>query len=159
MTLVDVVVALLILAGLAGTVVPMLPGTPLILAGILLHAIATGFTPIGYGRLAVLAVLAVVGAVLGHVAAAAGVRRAGGSGWAVAGALVGAVVGLFTAPLGLLVGPLLGAIAGEILRTRRLHGSVRAGVGAAVGVVLGAAAQAAVACVMVALFAWWVWRG
>ena len=73
---------------------PALPGTPLILAGMLLHAIATGFTPIGYGRLAILAVLAIVGAVLGHVAAVAGVRRAGGSGWAVAGALVGAVLGL-----------------------------------------------------------------
>jgi hypothetical protein len=159
MTLVDVAVALLMLVGLAGAVVPVLPGTPLILAGALLHALATDFTPIGYGRLGILAALAVIGAGLGHVASAAGVRRAGGSGWAMAGAVVGALLGLAAAPLGLLLGPLLGAVAGEILRTRRLRGSVRAGLGAVTGMVVGAAAQVAVALVMVALFAWWVWRG
>ena len=159
MSVVDVLVALLMLAGLAGTIVPALPGTPLIFGGALLHALATGFTPIGYGRLAVLGALAVVGAVAGHLSTVAGVRRAGGSGWAVAGALAGVVVGLFTAPLGLLVGPLLGAVAAEMLVTRRVQGSVRAGVGAALGVILGTAAQAAVAVVMIGLFAWWVWRG
>jgi hypothetical protein len=158
-TLVYAVVALLMLAGLAGAVVPVLPGTPLILAGAVVHAVATDFTPVGPGRLVILAVLAVVGTVLGHVASAFGVRRAGGSGWAIAGALVGAVLGLFAAPFGLLLGPLLGAIAGEALRTRRLRGSVRAGVGAAVGVIAGAAAQVAVGFVMVALFLWWLWRG
>ena len=159
MTLVTVVVALLMLAGLAGAVLPVLPGTPLIVAGALLHAVATDFTPIGPGRLAILAALAVVGAGLGQAAAAVGVRRAGGSHWAVAGALAGAVLGLFAAPVGLLLGPLLGAIAGEVLRTRRLRGSVRAGLGALVGMVLGAVAHVAVAFVMVALFAWWVRQG
>lgn len=158
MSVVDLLVVLLMLLGLAGTIVPALPGTPLIFGGALLHALATGFAPIGYGRLAVLGVLAVVGVAAGHLTTAAGVRRAGGSGWAVAGALAGAVVGLFTAPLGLLVGPLLGAVAAEVLVTRRVRGSVRAGVGAALGVILGAAAQATVAVVMIGLFAWWVWR-
>jgi len=159
MTLVNVVVALLMLAGLAGAVVPVLPGTPLVLAGALLHAIATDFTPVGPGRLAILAALAVVGAGLGNLATAVGVRRAGGSRWALVGALVGAVLGLFAAPLGLVLGPLGGAIAGEILRTRRLRGSVRAGLGALLGLLAGAVAHVAVAFVMVALFAWWAWRG
>jgi uncharacterized protein len=158
-TLVNVVVALLMLAGLAGAVLPVLPGTPLIVAGALLHAVATEFTPIGVGRLAILVGLAVVGAVLSQAAAALGVRRAGGSRWAMVGALLGAVVGVFTAPLGLLLGPLLGAVAGEIVRTRRLRGSVRAGVGALVGLALGAAAQVAVSFVMVGLFVWWVRGG
>lgn len=159
MTLVNILVALLMLAGLAGAVVPVLPGTPLILAGALLHAIATDFTPVGLGRLAILAALAVVGAVLGNLATAVGVQRAGGSRWAIVGALVGAVLGLFAAPLGLVLGPLVGAIAGEILRTRRLRGSVRAGLGALLGLLAGAVAHVAVAFVMVALFAWWTWRG
>jgi uncharacterized protein len=158
-TLVTVLVALLMLAGLVGAVVPVLPSTPLILAGAVVHAVATDFTPVGPGRLVILAVLAVVGAVLGHVTSALGVRRAGGSGWAITGALVGAVLGLFTAPFGLLLGPLVGAIAGEVLGTRRLRGSVRAGIGAAAGVVVGGAAQVAVGFVMVALFLWWLWRG
>jgi uncharacterized protein YqgC (DUF456 family) len=159
MTLVHVVVALLMLAGLAGAVVPVLPGGPLIVAGALLYAIATDFTPVGVWRLVILGALAVVGAVLAHVASAIGVRRAGGSRWATVGAVLGAVLGLFAAPMGLLLGPLVGAVAGEVLRTRQLGHGMRAGIGAAVGLLLGAIAHVAVAFVMVGLFLWWVWRG
>jgi uncharacterized protein len=159
MTLVNVVVALLMLIGLIGAVVPVLPGSPLIVAGALLYAIATDFTPVGVGRLLILTALAVAGALLAHVAGVVGVRRAGGSRWAVLGALVGVVVGIFTAPVGLLVAPVAGAIAGEVLRTRELSGSVRAGLGALLGLVAGAVTHAVIAVTMVALFVWWVWRG
>jgi uncharacterized protein YqgC (DUF456 family) len=159
MTLVNIVVALLMLIGLIGAVVPVLPGSPLIVAGALLYAIATDFTPVGVGRLLTLTALAVAGALLSHVAGVVGVRRAGGSRWAVVGALVGVVVGIFTAPVGLLVAPVAGAIAGEVLRTRELGGSVRAGVGALLGLVAGAVTHAVIAVTMVALFIWWVWRG
>ena len=159
MTWVEVVVALLMLAGLIGSALPLLPGTPLILAGALIYAVATSFTPVGVGRLVVLATLAVIGVVLGHVATALGVRGAGGSRWAMLGALGGGLAGLLVPPVGLLVGPLLGAIGVELARTQRLADSVRAGVGAVVGLVAGVIAHVALAFTMVALFAWWVWRG
>jgi uncharacterized protein len=159
MTWVEIVVALLMLAGLVGAALPFLPGTPLILAGALVYAIATDFTPVGVGRLVVLGALALTGAVLAHVASALGVRGAGGSRWAMLGALVGGIVGLVVPPVGLLVGPLLGAIGVELARTHRLADSVRAGVGAVVGLVAGVVAHIALAFTMVALFAWWVWRG
>jgi hypothetical protein len=156
---VEILVVLLMLAGLIGAALPVLPGTPLILAGALVYAIATDFTPVGVGRLVVLGLLATVGLVLAHVASALGVRGAGGSRWAMVGALAGAIVGLAMPPAGLLLGPLLGAIAVELARTHRLADSVRAGVGAVVGLVAGVVAHIAVAFTMVALFAWWVWRG
>jgi uncharacterized protein YqgC (DUF456 family) len=159
MTWVGIVVAILMLVGLVGSAVPVLPGTPLIVAGALVYAVATDFTPIGIGRLVVLGLLAVAAAVLAHVAAALGVRGAGGSRWAMVGALVGAILGLAAAPAGLLLGPLLGAIVAELARTHRLATSERAGVGAVVGLVAGAVAHVALALVMVALFVWWVWRG
>jgi uncharacterized protein len=159
MTLLDLVVALLMIAGLAGALLPMLPGTPLIFAGALLYAYATDFETIGVGRLAILAVLAAVSSVLEHVAGALGARKFGGSRAAVIGALIGAVVGLAWPPLGLLVGPLVGAIAGEFMRTRQLAGSVRAGMGTALGVIAGVVSHFALAVVMVALFAWWATRG
>ena len=159
MTWVEIVVALLMLAGLIGAALPLLPGTPLIFAGALIYAIATDFRPIGVGRLVVLGLLAVAGFALGHVASALGVRGAGGSGWAMLGALAGAIVGLAMPPFGLLIGPLLGAIAVELWRTHRLADSVRAGVGAVVGLMAGIVAHIALAFTMVALFAWWVWRG
>jgi uncharacterized protein len=153
--LVDVVVALLMLAGLAGAVLPMLPGTPLILAGALIYAFATDFATIGFGRLALLTVLAVISSALEYVAGALGARRSGGGRGAVVGALIGAVVGLAWPPFGLLVGPIAGAIAGDFVRTRQLGPSVRTGVGTALGMLAGIVAHVALALVMVALFLWW----
>ncbi|MBI1737457.1 MAG: DUF456 domain-containing protein [Candidatus Rokubacteria bacterium] len=155
---VHVLVGLMMLLGLAGAVIPVLPGPPLILLGALLYALATGWTPVGVGRLVILATLTVVASVAGHLGTVMGAKRAGGSRWAVIGALAGGVVGIAFAPLGLIVGPLAGAIAGELFRTGELRESIRTGVGAAVGVLAGAVLQFALALVMVALFVWWIWR-
>lgn len=153
------VVGVLLLLGLAGTVVPFLPGTPLIVLAALVHAIATGWAPIGVGRLAILAGLAALGYVLHYVAGALGARHAGGSAWAIAGALVGGVVGLFFGLPGLLLGPPLGAIVGQLLKTGDLTTSVRTGIAAFLGMVAGAVANFALAVVMIGLFLWWVARG
>ena len=159
MTIVNVVVAILMIAGLVGAILPFLPGAPLIFAGALLHAVATDFTPIGAGRLAILAGLGVLAWALEHVAGVVGARRAGGSRAAVVGAMLGMVVGVMVAPVGLLLGPILGAVAGELLIGRAPGQSVRSGVGAALGVLTGVVAHFALALVIVALFGWWVWRG
>jgi len=159
MTLVNVVVAILMIAGVVGAIVPYLPGAPLIFAGALLHAIATDFTPIGAGRLAILAAVGVLAWALEHVAGVVGARRAGGGRAAVVGAMVGMVLGVMVAPVGLLLGPIVGAIAGELLAGRAPGPSVRSGIGAALGVLTGVVAHFVLALVMVALFVWWVWRG
>ena len=159
MTLIDVVVAILMLAGLVGTIVPFLPGAPLIFAGALLYAVATDFTPIGVGRLVILAALGVLAWVLEHVAGVIGARRAGGGRAAVIGALLGMVVGVMVAPIGLLVGPIIGAVAAELLTGRAPKASLRSGIGAALGVLTGVVAHFALALVMVGFFVWWVWRG
>ena len=159
MTLVNVVVILLMAAGLVGAALPVLPGTPLILAGALIYAIATDFTPVGLGRLGVLTALALAGAVAGAVAGSVGARRAGGSRRAGLGAMLGLVVGVFTAPIGLVISPVASAILGELTHARPLGDSVRAGIGTLIGLVVGAVAHVAVAAVMIALFTWWVWYG
>lgn len=159
MTAVGVVVAVLMLAGLVGAVVPLLPGTPLVFAGALVYAVATDFAPVGAGRLVILALLAIAGWALEHVAGALGARRAGGSRAAGVGALLGALVGLAFAPLGILLGPLAGAILGELISGRDPSGSVRTGIGTALGMLCGVVAHFAFALTMVALFVWWVWRG
>ena len=152
-------VAVLLLVGIVGAVVPGIPGTPLILAAALIYAFATNWSPVGIPQLAILAALMALAEIAGYLSVALGARRGGGSRWAVAGALVGALAGLAFAPVGLLVGPLVGAIVGEMLRTRRLQESVTTGIGAAAGVIVGAVLQISLALVMVALFVWWVWRG
>lgn len=158
-TALDVVVGALLLLGLAGSLLPLIPGTPLILLGALVYAFATDFTTIGPGRLALLAGLAAVGYLASHVAGALGARKYGGSAWAVGGALVGVGIGFFIGPLGLLLGPIVGAVAGELLRSGELEGSLKSGFGAAVGLLVGTVAHVALALVMVALVVWWIWLG
>jgi hypothetical protein len=150
-----IVVAVLLVLGLAGTVVPVLPGTPLIVAGALVHAIAYDWTPITPLRLGVLAALAALGYLLHYVAGALGARHAGGSRWAIAGAIGGGLVGLFLGIPGLLLGPPVGAIAGELLRGRDLPTSVRTGIAAFLGMLAGAVANFAIGVTMVSLFVWW----
>jgi hypothetical protein len=157
--LVHALVALLLAAGVAGSVVPLLPGPPLVLAGVLLYAWLTDFTVIGAGRLAILAGLLALSYPLDYLAGALGVRRFGGSAWAVWGALAGAVVGVFFGIPGIVLGPLAGAIAGELLRGRRLDESVKAGWGALVGLALGGLARLGLTLASVALFLWWAARG
>jgi uncharacterized protein YqgC (DUF456 family) len=152
-------VAGLLAAGLAGSVLPFLPGTPLILAGALVHALVTDFTPIGVGRLLILAAITALAQVLDYLAGALGAKKFGGSLWAVIGAVIGGVLGLFFGPPGLVLGPVVGAIAGEFLKSGELEHSLRAGFGALVGMAVGLLARFTLAFTMVGLFLWWLWRG
>jgi uncharacterized protein YqgC (DUF456 family) len=152
-------VAVLIIAGLAGSLLPFLPGTPLIFLGALVYALATDFHPITPGKLLFLAGLAALAHVLDYVAGAVGARKFGGSGWAVVGALIGGVVGLFFGLPGLLVGPVVGAVAGELLKSGELGHSLKAGFGALLGIVLAVIARFAIAFTMMGLFLWSLWRG
>ena len=158
-TVIGVIVAALFLAGLVGSVVPWMPGPLFILAGAVVWAVATDFQTLGWGRLAVLAALAVVSFLLDFLAGAIGARRYGASRWGVVGAMLGAVVGLFMGPLGLIVGCIVGAVVGELARGADLAGGVRSGLGALVGFLAGLLADLVLAITMIALFLYWVWRG
>jgi uncharacterized protein YqgC (DUF456 family) len=153
------VVAGLLVVGLVGSVVPVIPGAALILLGAVLYAAGTGFETIGPGRLLILGGLAGLAYALDYLAAALGARRFGGSGLAIAGALLGALVGVFFGLVGLILGPVIGAVAGEAIRSRRLDASVKSGIGTVVGMVLGTLAKFCLALIMVALFLWWVAAG
>jgi len=158
-TVVGVVVAALFLAGLVGSIVPWMPGPLFILAGAVVWAVATDFQTLGWGRLAVLAALAVLSFLLDFLAGAIGARRYGASRWGVVGALLGAVVGLFLGPLGLIAGCVIGAVVGELARGADLAGGVRSGLGALVGLLAGLLADLVLAITMIGLFLYWVWRG
>jgi len=153
------VVIALMLVGLAGTVIPFLPGTPLIFLAVLIYAVATDWTPIGPGGLIFIGLLAALGYVVPHLAVAIGARRGGGSRWAVGGAVIGGFVGIFMGVPGVLLGPLVGAIVGELLHSGNLIASVQTGFSTFLGMVAGAVANIALAVMMIALFLLWVARG
>ena len=148
-----ILAAVLILAGLAGTILPALPGLPLMFAGMFLAAWADGFREIGGWTLGVLAVLTVVSIGVDIAATALGAKRVGASKLAMVGAAIGTLVGglVFSLP-GLILGPFIGAVAGELIRGKQLHEASRVGVGTWIGLALGAAFKLALAFAMLGIF-------
>jgi uncharacterized protein YqgC (DUF456 family) len=139
----------LIVIGVVGLVLPVLPGAPLIFIGALLAAWAEDFQYLGTWSLIVLGVLTLIAIAVDFIAGAFGARRFGASRRAVTGATLGAIVGLFFGIPGVLVGPFIGAVVGELSIRRNLAAAGKAGVGAALGLALGTAAKLAVAFAMV----------
>jgi uncharacterized protein len=150
--LIWITAVVLVVAGLAGLVLPALPGPLLVFAGLLLAAWAEGFAYVGTKTLIVLGVMAALASLADYVAGAFGARRYGASYRSVAGAALGAVVGIFFGLPGLLLGPFIGALLGELAERRNLLSAGRAGWGATVGLVLGTAAKLALGFTMVGLF-------
>lgn len=150
--LIWILAAVLVVAGLAGLVLPALPGPLLLFAGLLAAAWAEQFAHVGTATLIALGVMAAVASLADFVAGAFGARRYGASPRSVAGAALGAVVGLFFGLPGLLVGPFAGALLGELSARRDLLAAGRAGWGATLGLILGTAAKLALGFAMVGLF-------
>jgi uncharacterized protein YqgC (DUF456 family) len=143
--------AVLIAGGLAGLVLPVLPGAPLLFGGILLAAWAEDFAFIGLGSLIAVGALAALAIAADFVAGAFGARRYGASSRAVLGATIGAVIGLFFGLVGVLVGPFIGAVVGELTVHRDVQAAGRAGVGATIGLALGTAAKLALGFAMIGI--------
>ena len=144
--------ALLILVGLAGPVLPALPGTALVLGGIVLGAWIDDFTRVGAATLAVIAVLAVLSWVLEYVAGLLGAQRAGASRQALAGAAIGTVAGLLMGLVGVLFMPLVGAAVGEYLARREHRRALHVGLATWLGLLAGLLAKVVLAFVMVGVF-------
>lgn len=142
----------LIVLGLAGTVLPALPGTAFVLAGIVLAAWIDDFTRVGPVTVGIVAVLAVVAWVLDYVAGLLGAQKVGASRQALVGAAVGTVAGLFMGLVGVLFMPLVGAAVGEYLARRDERRAVHVGVATWLGLMAGLIAKVVIAFVMVGLF-------
>lgn len=147
-----VIAALLVLIGLAGTILPALPGLPLVFAGMLLGAWAGGFEYIGIPMIVVLGLLTVVSLVVDFWSTALGARRVGASRKAVWGAVAGTLVGMFFGIPGLFIGPFVGALAGELLHGRDVARATKVGVGTWLGIAFGTVLKLALAFTMIALF-------
>jgi len=144
--------SVLVLAGLAGLVLPALPGAPLLFLGLVAAAWAENFAYIGWGTLTVLGGLAVLTYAVDFAAGAFGARRFGATNRAVVGAALGTLLGLFFGLPGVLLGPFVGAVTGELTGNRDLHRASKAGIGATLGLALGAAVKIALAFAMLGIF-------
>lgn len=156
-TLLMVLAAALALTGIAGMLLPALPGAPLVFAGIVLAAWAEDFAYVGVWWLLVFAVLTGLAMLADFVAGSIGARGFGATNRAAVGAAIGAVAGIFFMPIGLFVGPFVGAMIGELTARRSVSQAGVAGLGATLGLLIGTAAKLALGLGMIGLFVFLRW--
>jgi uncharacterized protein YqgC (DUF456 family) len=144
---------LLVALGIAGSVLPALPGVSLVFAGLLVAAWADDFQRVGAIPLVVLGLLVLLSFVIDFVATVLGAKRVGATKLALLGAAVGTVVGLFLGLPGLVLGPFIGAVAGELMSHGKLQQAARAGIATWIGLLFGTLAKLALVFTMLGIFA------
>ncbi len=151
-TVLPILAWLTIALGFVGNILPILPGAPLMLAGMVFLAYLDSFESIGAGGISALTVLTGLIIAVDILASYLGAKRAGASGLALIGASIGTVVGLFAGLVGVLVAPFLGAFVGELIARGEALRAGKVGFATWVGLVIGAAAKLALAAIMLGVF-------
>lgn len=149
--------AVMVLVGVAGTVLPALPGPVLVLLGLLLAAWTEDFVHAGAWTVTTWILLTGLTFLVDFAATALGAKRLGASRRAAVGAALGTLLGMFFGPWGLILGPFLGAVIAELTVHRDVGRAGRAGVGAWIGFVLGGLGKLVLVGAMLASYAWSRW--
>lgn len=137
-TLIIIVVILLLVAGLAGTVVPFIPGIPLMFIGIAAYGWYDKFQTIDARYLIILACLTLLSVVMDYLSTMLGAKYFGSSRQGTWGALIGTVIGIFLfPPIGIVAGPFLGAIIGESMAGKDLKQALKIALGTVAGLFTG----------------------
>ena len=147
-----VLALLLVGIGIAGSVLPALPGVPFVFLGLLVAAWAGDFEQVGPFPLVVLGLLTLLSFGIDLAATAMGAKRVGATKLAVLGAALGTFAGLFLGLPGLILGPFVGAVAGELLSHGQVQQATRAGIATWVGLLFGTLAKLALVFTMLGLF-------
>jgi uncharacterized protein YqgC (DUF456 family) len=147
-----VLAAALIVGGLLGSILPVLPGIPMVFGGIWLVAAVDGYRHLGVWWLVGIGALGVAGIAIDFVASTLGAKRVGASRRALWGAALGTVVGMFFGIPGLLIGPFAGALIGELASGNSVLRATHVGVGTWLGLLFGTLVKLVISFVMVGLF-------
>ena len=154
---------LIIIVGIAGCILPVIPGPPLTFAGVLVAQL-TKFADLSFNTLFFLGVLAVVVQVLDYIVPAWGAKKFGGSRAGVWGSVIGLIIGIFFLPLGpfgivgILGGPFCGALVGEIMAGKKSDKAFRAAFGTFIGFVTGTLMKLATSFIIAGFFVKEVWK-
>jgi uncharacterized protein YqgC (DUF456 family) len=144
--------AVLILLGIAGAVLPALPGVPMVFAGMWLAASVDDYALIGTGTLILLGILAGLAVLIDFVAGILGARRVAATRTALWGAMIGTFVGMFFGLAGLLLGPFIGALLGEASAGGTVRRSTEVGVATWIGLLFGTVAKVGLSFTMLGVF-------
>jgi len=139
--------------GLIGTVIPILPGTTIILAAAVVHRLVLGADrSLGWSALIAMLALTLLTCAIDAAAGYVGAKRFGATKWGLIGGAAGALIGLFFGLFGLFVGPVIGAIAGELIGGKQITKAGRAGWGTFLGGLAGVIAKLFIGLIMIVIF-------
>ena len=139
--------------GLLGTVLPVLPGTTIILAGAVGHRLIVGAeNGMSWWGIAVLVALTLVSYGIELASGYLGAKYFGATRWGVIGAVIGGIIGIFTGFVTLLVLPIIGAIAGEMFAGKKMIDAGKAGWGTLLGNLAAMIGKLAIGLAMIILF-------
>jgi uncharacterized protein YqgC (DUF456 family) len=145
------IATILMIVGIAGCLLPVLPGPPLSYLGlVVLHF--SRFADISRNLFIILAVVAVVVTVIDYIVPIWGTRRFGGSKYGMRGATVGLIIGLFLGPFGIIIGPFIGAVVGELIFKDDVKYALKAGFGSLLGFLTGVGLKLAASLLMTFYF-------
>nr|WP_092468432.1 DUF456 domain-containing protein [Desulfotruncus arcticus] len=150
---------LFFIAGLAGSVLPVLPGAILIWLGMLVYGILTKFNTISVIFLIGQALAVATVYSVDYFAGILGVKKFGGSRAAVYGSIAGTIIGIIVlGPAGLIFGPFIGAITGELISNKPLDKAIRSGWGTLIGLLGGTIAKLIIEILMIIWFFWAIYH-
>ena len=150
--------AFLILLGLAGCILPVLPGPPLSFIGLFLLALVKHFSaPLTPTVIILMAVITLAVTIGDFVIPLWGARRYGASKWGIWGSVIGMAMGIFFSPFGMLLGAFIGAVAVEWLVQKEKGRAIKAGWGVFIGSLLGTVLKLGVSGMMAYYFVRGLW--
>jgi len=147
------VTLVVMLIGLVGSVVPVLPGTPVVLIAAIGHRLYFGDASISNLFLIVLVILTGLSLLLDFLASMLGAKKFGATWRGMVGAVIGGIIGLFFNLPGIILGPFVGALVLEMTGGKEFKVAAKAGAGAVVGLLLGVIGKFSICVMMIALFA------
>lgn len=138
--------------GLAGSILPGMPSTPIVLLAALGHRLYFGPAGPGNWVMALLIFITLASLVMDYLASMYGAKRLGASWKGILGAAIGGLIGIFFGFVGIIFGPFIGALVFELAAGRNHEEAARAGVGATLGLFAGALGKLACCIAMMGLF-------
>ncbi len=147
-------ILIIMLVGLTGVFLPIIPGVPLIFGGALLYGVLSGFKKITVNLIFIFAGLTVFSFIIDYLANYLGVKKMGGGGTGAIGAVIGLIIGIFFGLVGIVILPFLFAVLFELIAGKKGIPALKAGSGAFLGLLFGGLIKFILGCTMIGIFVW-----
>jgi uncharacterized protein YqgC (DUF456 family) len=153
-----VIASVLMLLGLAGSILPILPGPPLSFIGLFLLALLKHFSPpLTPTLVIILAIVTILVSVMDYIIPLLGAKRYGASKWGVWGSVLGMAIGIFWSPFAMVLGAFIGAVVVEWLVGKKKGEALRAGWGVVMGALFATILRLGVSGMMTCYFVLALW--